>query len=73
LGILFGGFGFHNFYSGHNGAGGIKFGVFLLAFVLDVSTGLQTGFSLVALVIFELWALIEIMVVNTDASGNKMS
>jgi TM2 domain-containing membrane protein YozV len=73
LGILFGAFGFHNFYSGHNLSGGIKIGIILLAFVLDAATSFYTGWSLVALVICELWALLEIMVVSTDASGNKMS
>ena len=73
LGILFGAFGFHNFYSGHNLSGGIKIGTILLAFVLDAATSFYTGWSLVALVICELWALLEIMVVSTDASGNKMS
>jgi TM2 domain-containing membrane protein YozV len=73
LGILFGAFGFHNFYSGHNLSGGIKIGIILLAFVLDAATNFYTGWSLVAIVICELWALLEIMVVSTDASGNKMS
>lgn len=73
LGILFGAFGFHNFYSGHNLSGGIKIGLILLAFVLDAATGFVTGWSLVAVVICEIWALLEIMVVNTDPLGNKMT
>ena len=73
LGILFGAFGFHNFYSGHNLSGGIKIGVFLIAFFLDATTGFYSAFSLVALVVFEIWALIEIMTVDSDASGKKMS
>ena len=73
LGIVFGAFGFHNFYSGHNLSGGVKFGIFLLTFVLDATTNFYSKFSLVAVVIFELWALIEIMVVSTDGAGNKMS
>jgi TM2 domain-containing membrane protein YozV len=73
LGILFGGMGFHNFYSGHNLRGAIKFGVFILAFGLDASTRFYTGFSLVALVIFAIWSLIEIITVKNDAAGNSMS
>lgn len=73
LAILFGAFGFHNFYSGHNVSGGIKLGLFLVAFVLDASTGFYSAFSLVLLVIFELWALIEAFNVSTDARGNQMS
>ncbi len=73
LGILFGALGFHNFYSGHNASGGIKLGIFLLAFALDASTKFYSAFSLVALVAFALWSLVEIMVVSSDAAGNKMS
>jgi len=73
LAILFGAFGFHNFYSGHNVSGGIKLGLFLLAFALDAITGFYSAFSLVLLVIFELWALVEAFTVNTDARGNQMS
>lgn len=73
LAILFGAFGFHNFYSGHNGAGGTKLGLFLIAFVLDASTGFYSAFSLVLLVIFELWALIEAFTVTSDARGNPLS
>lgn len=73
LGLLFGAFGFHNFYSGHNLSGGIKLGLFLIAFALDAITGFYSAFSLVLLAIFALWALIEIITVNSDARGNKMS
>ena len=73
LAILFGAFGFHNFYSGHNVSGGIKLGLFLLAFFIDATTGFYSAFSLVLLVIFELWALIEAFTVTTDARGNQMS
>lgn len=73
LGILFGAFGFHNFYSGHNLSGGIKLGVFLLVFGIDATTGFYSAFSLVLLGIFALWALIEIITVRTDAHGNKLS
>ena len=73
LGLLFGGMGFHNFYSGHNLRGAIKIGVFLIAFALDASTRFYSGFSLVAFVAFALWALIEVITVKDDASGNAMS
>jgi TM2 domain-containing membrane protein YozV len=73
LAILFGAFGFHNFYSGHNLSGGIKLVLFLVALVLDASTGFYSAFSLVLLVIFEIWALIEAFTTNTDARGNAMS
>lgn len=73
LGILFGYLGFHNFYSGHYVSGAIKLGVILLAFVVDATTGFYSAFSLVALAIFELWAIIEIIAVSTDGAGNKMA
>lgn len=73
LGILFGGLGFHNFYAGYYLLGGIKFGVLMVVFFLDATTGFYSAFSLIALIVFTLWALIEIFVVTSDASGNKMT
>lgn len=73
LGLLFGGLGFHNFYSGHNGSGAIKVGMVLVTLALDASTRFYTGFSIIALVICGLWSLIEIISVKTDAHGNAMS
>ena len=73
LAILFGAFGFHNFYSGDNVSGGVKLVLFLVALALDASTGFYSAFSLLLLVIFELWALIEAFTVTTDARGNQMS
>ena len=73
LAILFGAFGFHNFYAGHVVSGAIKLFLFLIAFVMDLSTGFYSAFSLVLLVIFELWALVEAFTVKTDARGNAMS
>ena len=73
LGLLFGLTGFHNFYSGHNLRGAIKIGVLLLTFFVDASTGFYSGFSVVALVIFALWSLIEVITVKHDAAGNVMS
>jgi len=73
LALLFAGVGFHNLYSGHYLRGAIKLGVFLTAFAVDVSMYFYTGFSLVALVVFVLWSLIEIFTVKKDASGNAFS
>jgi TM2 domain-containing membrane protein YozV len=73
LGLIFGGLGFHNFYSGHNIRGGVKIGLFLVTLFLDALTGFQTGFSLVVLVLCTLWSLIEIIVVKDDAAGNRMA
>ena len=73
LGLLFGGLGFHNFYSGHNVTGAIKLAIFAAAFVLDASTRFYSAFSLVALVIFGIWSLIELIVVKDDAAGNAMT
>lgn len=73
LGLLFGGLGFHNFYSGHNVRGAIKFGAFLIAFAVDASLRFYTGFALVAFALFSLWSLIEIITVKKDAGGNAMS
>jgi TM2 domain-containing membrane protein YozV len=72
LGLLFGGFGFHNFYSGHNLRGGIKIGIFSIAFFLDATTGFHSAFFLVVAVINAIWALIELIAVTEDASGNAM-
>ncbi|MDY0746553.1 TM2 domain-containing protein [Paucibacter sp. R3-3] len=73
LGLLFGGWGFHNFYAGYNVAGAIKLVIFGIAFVLDASTRFYSGFSVVALVIFAVWALIEVISVKADAGGNAMT
>lgn len=73
LGLLFAGVGFHNLYSGHYLRGAIKLGVFLTAFAVDIAMYFYTGFSLVALVVFVLWSLIEIFTVKNDANGNAMS
>lgn len=72
LGLLFGGMGFHNFYSGHNSKGGIKVGLFMVGLLLDASTNFRTGFVLIAAVINALWALGEIIFVTTDANARKM-
>ena len=73
LGLLFGWVGFHNFYAGHKVRGAIKMGIFLIAFAVDASLRFYTGFAIVAMALFTLWALIEIIAVKKDASGNAMS
>jgi TM2 domain-containing membrane protein YozV len=73
LGLVFGGLGFHNFYSGHKAAGAIKVGVFLIAFALDAVTGFYTGFFFLALLVFYLWSLVEVITVKSDADGTPMS
>lgn len=73
LGLLFGGVGFHNFYAGHNVRGAIKSGTVLIAFAVDASLRFYTGFVLMALALFSLWSLIEIITVKKDACGNAMS
>lgn len=73
LGILFGGVGFHNFYAGHKVRGAIKLGISLVAFAVDASLRFYTGFAIVALALFWLWSLIEIITVKKDGSGNAMS
>lgn len=73
LGLLFGGVGFHDFYAGYKVRGAIKLGIFLMAFAVDASLRFYTGFALVALALFWLWSLIEIIIVKKDASGSAMS
>lgn len=73
LGLVFGGLGFHNFYSGYYLRGGIKVGVFLVAFSIDALTGFYSAFSVVLFVLFTLWALGEIIVVKDDAAGKAMT
>lgn len=73
LGLLFGGLGFHNFYSGHNIPGAIKISIFLITVLMDALTGFHSAFSLVFLAAFAIWALVEIIVVTKDAKGNSFS
>lgn len=73
LGLLFGGVGIHNFYAGHHVRGAIKLGLVLLAFAVDAFLHFYTGFALVAMALFTLWSLIEIITVKNDAGGNTMS
>ena len=58
LGLLFGGFGVHNFYAGYSGRGAIQL----------ICTLCIIGWFFVPL-----WALIEICTVTTDANGVPFS
>jgi TM2 domain-containing membrane protein YozV len=69
---LFGGLGFHNFYAGHVASGAIKLVLFLVTFVMDLSTGFYSAFSLVWLAIAWLWALVEAFAVKEDIRGNPL-
>lgn len=63
FGLFLGCFGIHNFYAGYSGKGVAQL---LITLFLGWIFGL--GF-----VITGIWALIEIIVVNTDANGLRMS
>ncbi len=58
LGLLLGCLGVHNFYAGYNGKGIAQ---------------LLISLTFVGLIVTAFWALIEIITVNTDASGMPMS
>jgi TM2 domain-containing membrane protein YozV len=61
LGLFFGCLGIHNFYAGYTGRGAAQLIITLLL-----------GWIGVGLLITGLWALIEIIAVNTDAQGLRM-
>ncbi|WP_439444436.1 TM2 domain-containing protein [Xanthomonas translucens pv. translucens] len=73
LGLLFGAVGFHNFYAGDYLKGACKFVVLMVALVLDVATNFYTAWFLVAAGLFTVWALLEILLTNTDSNGNRMT
>lgn len=58
LGLFLGGFGIHNFYSGHTSTAVIQLLITLLA-----------GWLLIPLFIVGIWALIEVCTVTADAQG----
>lgn len=58
LGLFLGCLGVHNFYAGYNGKGIAQ---------------LLISLTFVGLIVTAFWALIEIITVNTDASGMPMS
>jgi TM2 domain-containing membrane protein YozV len=63
LGLFFGCFGVHNFYAGYSGKG-------VAQLLISVFLGLFFGFGFF---ITWIWMLIEIIAVNTDAQGLRMS
>ncbi|KGC45678.1 NINE protein [Burkholderia pseudomallei] len=69
LGLIFGSMGFHDFYAGYNGQGTVKLILFILAFLLDATTGFYSKFFLIVGTITWIWALISLCVVKADASG----
>ncbi|MBK9218524.1 MAG: TM2 domain-containing protein [Uliginosibacterium sp.] len=73
LSLFLGHLGINNFYSKHYLRGGIKLLLLFITFVLDASTGFNTGFSLVALVGIAIWSLGEAIFVTRDADGLAMN
>jgi TM2 domain-containing membrane protein YozV len=63
LGLFFGCLGIHNFYAGYSGKGAIQL-------VITITLGWLFG---IGLFITGFWALIEVIAVNTDAHGVRMS
>jgi TM2 domain-containing membrane protein YozV len=61
LALFLGCLGIHNFYAGYNGRG-------VAQLLITLLTGCAGGFFLTAL-----WALIECIVVDRDATGQRMS
>ncbi|WP_157661531.1 TM2 domain-containing protein [Burkholderia ubonensis] len=73
LGLLFGSMGFHDFYAGYNGQGAAKLIIFLIAFLLDATTGFYSKFFLVIGTINWLWALVSLCVIKSEASGKALA
>lgn len=65
--------GFHNFYAGNYLSGGIKILLVMIGLFLDATTSFRTGFSLVAIALMAIWALLEIIFTTQDANGNEMT
>lgn len=61
LGLFLGGLGIHNFYGGYHGRA-----------VAQLVITLLLGWLFIGLLITGLWALIEIITVDTDAAGVRM-
>jgi TM2 domain-containing membrane protein YozV len=62
LGIFLGGLGIHNFYAGHTGRGLAQ--LLLMIF---------TGWMCFPVFVIWLWNIIEIIVTDTDGSGQRMT
>ncbi|KVU18563.1 hypothetical protein WK62_24545 [Burkholderia ubonensis] len=65
--------GFHDFYAGYNGQGAAKLIIFLIAFLLDATTGFYSKFFLVIGTINWLWALVSLCVIKSEASGKALA
>jgi len=63
LGLFFGCFGIHNFYAGHSGRG-------VAQLLITLFTGWIFG---IGFFITGIWALVEIIAVNTDGQGLRLS
>lgn len=61
LGLFLGGLGIHNFYAGYHGRG-----------IAQLLITLLLGWLIIGVVITGLWALIEVITVDTDATGVRM-
>ncbi|WP_217471851.1 TM2 domain-containing protein [Burkholderia contaminans] len=73
LGVLFGSLGFHDFYAGFNVKGAIKLGLFIVAFLLDATTGFFSKFFVLIGAINWLWAMGSICTNKAEASGKFMT
>lgn len=73
LGLLFGSLGFHDFYAGFNIKGAVKLGLFVVAFLLDATTGFYSKFFLVIAAINGIWALGSICMNKADVTGKFMT
>lgn len=62
LGLFLGCLGIHNFYAGYFGKGAAQLIITLLL-----------GWIVIGFIITAIWALLEILVVDIDAAGNKMT
>lgn len=62
LGLFLGGLGIHNFYAGYTGRG-----------IAQLLITIFVGWLILPLLAVGLWILIEVIVVDSDSSGQKMT
>lgn len=70
LGLLFGGFGFHNFYAGHHEMGAVKCVCSVVATPTCLLEPLIGGAVLACMM---LWSIAEVITVTDDADGQPMA
>jgi len=70
LGLLFGGWGFHNFYAGYHAVGAVEFIYTIIAIALFAASVAFGGAMLLAMAV---WVIVEICRVKEDANGNLMA